>query len=79
MGLGSAEILFQGIKYVIHRRALAAIGRGQALLDGLDGLQPLGKVEEALIGRRLLDDQFGTVRFPDEARPSGTDSSSGFP
>jgi hypothetical protein len=58
-GLGLAEILFKRVEHVVHRGAFAAVSRGEPLLDGLDGLQTLSKIEKPLVGRRVLDDEFG--------------------
>jgi len=53
-GLGSAEILLKRVEDLVHRRPLTALGRGETLLYGLNGLQPFGKIEKSLVGRRVM-------------------------
>jgi hypothetical protein len=54
--LGPPQIRFERVERFIHGPALPAIGRGDALLDGLDGFEPLGEVEQPLVRRGILLD-----------------------
>ena len=67
----SPQLLLQLGEDGIRRAAFAAIGRGQPFLHRLDGFQPLGQVEEPLIGFGVLHHQLGLAVDGEHERLAG--------